>query len=343
METRGNPVPEPVRIAVVGTGHLGRTHARLLSGLPEASLVGVVDVREKAARETGEALGVPWSTDPELGPGEWGAEAVSLVVPTRHHASLAVRYLEEGLDLLVEKPISRTIEEAERMCRSAEAGGRILQIGHVERFNPVIRAAFEYGIRPRYLEAERLAPFSFRSTDIGVVLDLMIHDLDLILAFIPEPIEDVEAFGGAIFTSEEDLASARIRFRSGSVARLTANRVALKPGRRMRMFSTDSYVSLDFSKKYGLIIKKGPGWDLGRLDLSKVDPEEIGDLWKYVFEGLLTVKELRMPEENPLEEELRSFLSSVRTRRAPEVDGRAGKRALEAATLVLDSIRRHRW
>ncbi len=334
---------DAVRIAVVGVGHLGRTHAKLLAGLPEAELVGVVDLKADRAAALGRELGVRAGRDPCEDPLRWGAEAVSLAVPTESHARLAEVYLEQGLDVLVEKPIARTSTEGERLCRVADARGRILQVGHVERFNPVVRAAFEAGVEPRYIEAERLAPFSFRSTDIGVVLDLMVHDLDLVLAFLDAPVEDVEAFGGAIFTPEEDLASARLCFADGAVARLTANRVALRPSRRMRMFSKDSYVSLDFSKRYGLIIKKAPGWELQDLDLKKIDPTKISDLWKFVFEGLLTVKELRMPDENPLEEELRAFLDCVRNRRKPLVDGWTGLRALEVAGRVQDAIRAHRW
>ncbi len=337
------PEARPVRLAVVGVGHLGKIHARLLSELSEAHLVGVVDQDLRRARELGEELGIPYSDQPKALPPEWDLEAISLVVPTAYHCDLGCFYLEKGLHVLIEKPMAKSVEEGERICQAAQRSGCILQIGHVERFNPAVKAIHDLGIRARYLEAERLAPFSFRSTDIGVVLDLMIHDLDLILSFVESPLVDVEAFGGAIFTSAEDLAVARLKFEDGTIARLTANRVALKPSRRMRFFSKESYVSLDFGKKYGLVIKKAPGWDLHKLNLGEIDTSRIEDLWKFVFEGLLQVQELEMPEENPLKEELRSFVNSVQTGAPPLVDGQVGLRALKAAQMVLESLQSHCW
>ncbi len=268
---------------------------------------------------------------------------MAVVVPTRYHAEVAGHYLENGLDVLVEKPVTRTVEEAEELCRLAAQHDRILQVGHIERFNPALRALEELGIEPRYIESDRLAPFSFRSTDIGVILDLMIHDLDLLLTIVKSPIVDVEAFGGALFTPAEDIVSARLKFENGAVARVSANRVALRPQRRMRMFSRDSYVSLDFGKRYGLIIKKAPGWDVQKLDVQAVDAENIQNLWKFVFDGLLNVRELKMNETNPLEDELSAFVRSVRTRERPMVDGEAGLSALRAAYRVIEAVKEHRW
>jgi predicted dehydrogenase len=333
----------PVRVALVGAGHLGKHHARLLKALPDAELVGICDVDEARAKEMAEQWEVPWSTRSEELPRDWGVEAVSLVVPTVFHAQLALPYLEEGLDLLVEKPLVPSVAEGEKLCALAEDKGLILQVGHVERYNPVLKAVRELGIKPRYIEGDRLAPFSFRSTDIGVVLDLMIHDIDILLSLLCESVEDVEAFGMGIFTPAEDIATARLRFEGGAIARLTANRVALKPARRMRMFSKDSYVSLDFGTSYGLIIQKAPGWDLQNLPVDVLRPENIQDLWKFVFEGLLTVKELSMDAGNPLEEELAEFVASVRSREQPTVDGRAGLEAVRVAEQVVESLAAHEW
>lgn len=334
---------ERVRIAVVGVGHLGKHHARLLSAMPTAELVGVVDANLDVARSVGDEWGVPSSDDASNAPRDWGARAVSLVVPTRLHCELGVQYLEQGMDLLVEKPLAMNPDEGRALCDAAASGERVLAVGHVERFNPAVQALSELGFHPRYIESERLAPFTFRSTDIGVVLDLMIHDLDLVLSFVDSELEDVEAHGGALFTPAEDIASARLRFANGSVARLTANRVALRPKRQMRIFSQEGYVSLDFEKKYGLVIRKSDSWDLQKLDLHAVAQSQIQDLWKYVFEGLLTVQELKMDETNPLEDELRSFLDCVRTREVPVVDGEAGLRALRAAERVLAYLAEHPW
>ena len=334
---------EAVRIAVIGVGHLGKHHARILAGLPEAQLVGVVDVDEGNARKVGEQWGVPFGTDPLELPAEWNVEAVSVVTPTRFHHEVAMHHLEVGHDVLVEKPLTPTVAEGEEICARADELGRVLQVGHVERFNPVVKAARELGIEPRYIESDRLAPFTFRSMDIGVVLDLMIHDIDLTLLLVDSPVQDVEAFGGSLFTPSEDMASARLRFENGAVARLTANRVAMKPGRRMRMFSTESYVSLDFGKRYGLMVRKKPGWDLGKLDLQKLQLDEVTDLWKFVFEGLLEIQEMKLDEDDPLSAELRSFLTCVRDRSSPEVDGRAGLEAVRIAERVLRSISDNPW
>lgn len=333
----------PVRVALVGAGHLGKHHARLLKALPEAELVGVCDVDEAKARELADQWEVPWSTRSEELPAEWRTEAVSLVVPTVYHEKLGSTYLEQGLDLLIEKPLTPTVEEGEKLCSLAADRGRILQVGHVERFNPVLKAVRELGIQPRYIEGDRLAPFSFRSTDIGVVLDLMIHDIDILLSLLGQKVADVEAFGMGLFTPAEDIATARLRFEDGAIARLTANRVALKPSRRMRMFSKDSYVSLDFGNSYGLIIQKAPGWDVQNLPVDVLRPENIQDLWKFVFEGLLTVKELSMDEGNPLEEELAEFVACVRSRAEPTVGGPAGLEAVRVANQVIESLSQHEW
>lgn len=335
--------PGSVRVAVIGVGHLGKSHARIYESLPSADLVGVVDVREEEAQGVAREHGVEFTVDPFELPRDWEVEAVSIVTPTSTHGELASHFLRRGIDVLVEKPMTRTIEEGTRLCEIAATHARILQVGHVERYNPVVKAVRELRLQPRYIEGDRLAPFSFRSTDIGVVHDLMIHDIDLLQTLVGSKVEDVEAFGGAIFTPAEDLASARLRFSNGTIARLTANRVALKASRRMRMFSHSSYVSLDFGKQYGLIIKKAPGWDLRKLDLSTVDTDNIQDLWKYVFEGLLEIRELRMDEGDPLREEIEEFLDCVRTRQRPQVDGNAAVAALCTAQLVLDSIGQNRW
>jgi predicted dehydrogenase len=201
----------------------------------------------------------------------------------------------------------------------------------------------EFGRTARYIESHRLAPFSFRSTDIGVVLDLMIHDLDLVLALVQSEIASVDAFGGAVFTPAEDMASAVIKFQNGAVAHLTANRVALKALRKMRLFSRDGYVSLDFHSAQGMLIRKNPGWDLQKLDIDAIDKAQVGDLYKYVFQGLLSVQEYKLDEGNPLRDELAAFLQCVATRTTPPVTGAEGVAAVAAAEQVLAAIARNRW
>jgi predicted dehydrogenase len=329
------------RIAVIGTGHLGKSHARILAELPEASLCGIVDAVPERAAEFGGRYGVPWATDFRQTPGS--PEAVSIAVPTRSHAEVAQWFLSQGVDVLVEKPITDVVADAKALVQLADTRGRILQVGHIERFNPTVRAVRELNVRPRYIEAQRMAPFSFRSVDSGVVLDLMIHDIDLARTFFTAPLESVTAFGGAVFTEAVDMASAILQFHDGAAAHFVANRAAFKPLRRMRLFSPDSYVSLDFGERSALIVQKAPGWDLRKLELHRLDLSKVGDLQRFVFEGLLLVREIRVSEGDALREELRAFLLCCQNRTRPEADGAAGLEALEIAHRVLAAITARRW
>ena len=334
------PDGQPVRIAVIGVGHLGKHHLRLLHGL-DCQLVGVSDPSEEARAFAQDKYGVAAVADYRELKGQ--VDAVSIVVPTKLHREVGSFFLEHGIDVLVEKPIARTAEDGQALVDLARRHDRILQVGHVERFNPALRGIESIGKSARYIESHRLAPFTFRSTDIGVVLDLMIHDLDLVLALVQSPIKSVEAFGGAVFTPAEDMASAIIKFDNGAVAHLTANRVALKPLRKMRVFSKRGYVSLDFQNNQGMVVKKAPGWDFEQLDLQKLDTAQMGDLWKFVFDGLLQVENLALDSGNPLEEELQEFLQCVRQRRQPTVTGEDGVAAVAAAERVLAVIAQNRW
>lgn len=339
------PASGPLRVGVVGVGHLGKHHARLLAGLDGVRLVAVADVHGDAARAAAEAHGTaeaPITATTAYEELIGAVDAVCVAVPTNLHREVAGRFLEAGVDVLVEKPIAATVAEARELVELAERHERILQVGHVERFNAAFRALLDQRLEPRYVECQRLAPFTFRSTDIGVVLDLMIHDLDLVLALIDAPLASVDAFGGALFTPAEDMVSATLRFESGAVAQLSATRVALKALRKMRVFSKSGYASVDFSDGQGMVIRKQPGWDVGKLDVSAVDPKA-QDLWKYVFEGLLKVERYGLDGGNPLRDELAHFVDCVRTRAEPMVDGRAGLAALEAAERVLEAVARHPW
>ncbi len=329
-----------VRIGVVGIGHLGKHHLRLLKGL-DCDLVGVADPSDAARAHASTTYGVPAFADPRELLGK--VDAVSVVVPTRLHREVASLFLEHGVDVLVEKPIARTSQDGQVLVDLAMRHGRILQVGHVERFNPALRGIAAIGKSARYIESHRLAPFSFRSTDIGVVLDLMIHDLDLVLALVQSEIVSVEAFGGAVFTPAEDMASAIIKFQNGAVAHLTANRVALKPLRKMRVFSREGYASLDFQTAQGMVVTKAEGWDFQKLDLDQIDKSQVGDLWKFVFDGLLRVQNLELNEGNPLQEELAAFLRAVQQRSQPVVSGQDGVAAVRAAEQVLAAMAKNRW
>lgn len=329
-------------VAVVGVGHLGRIHARILARQPRAELVCVVDADEARAREVaGEvgcrALGGIEDLPPDVA-------AVVVAVPTTHHEAVAVPLLERGVACLVEKPLAPDLAGADRILAAARRGKACLAVGHVERFEPGVRRVLELGVEPRFIECHRLSTFRFRSLDVGVVHDLMIHDLDLVQHFIRSEVVSLDASGGKILTDSLDLASVHLVFANGARANVTASRVSLTPMRRFRMFSGSSYVSLDFTKNYGLVVKKGPGWEKGREELRTQDPAELAKRENFVTGELLDVSELALEGlEQPLQAELDSFLRSVESGSEPEVTGLDGRRALELAERITDAIRAQSW
>ena len=312
------------RVAVVGVGYLGRFHAEKYAAEPGVELVGVVDSDTERAREVAARFGCRAFSDArEL----YGlVDCASVVVPTPLHRDVGTGLLEAGIDVLVEKPIAATLEEARALVRVAEQRSRILQVGHLERFNPAMRAVAEVLTRPRFLECHRLAPFVERGTDVDVVLDLMIHDLDVILSMMTSPVAAVEAVGVPVITSSPDIANARIRFADGAIANVTASRVSFKRERKLRIFQHDTYISLDYGEKRLRICRRGQAPPGG---LAPIEVEE------RIVEG-----------EDALAEEIRAFLAAVRTRQAPLVSGREGLRAVELAYQVRerveDEIRRSR-
>jgi len=330
-----------LRAAVVGVGHLGRHHARILRSLPDVELVGVVDAAPGRAREVGGPLGVPGWERIEEAPSD--LDAVVVAVPTAAHAEVAIPWLRRGVATLVEKPLARSTEEADRILEAAREGEGLLSVGHVERYNPAVRALRELRLSPAFVEAHRLAPFRSRSTDIGVLLDLMIHDLDLLFELVPDEIASVDAIGVSVFTDREDLVSARLRLTGGCVANLTASRVSLHPMRRIRLFSPDSYVSLDFEKRYALAIRKGPAWEAARSRLAGLEAGEAEAFLENLPEDAVTVQELVVEESEPLREELRAFLDAVRAGGPAPVPGEEGRRALAAAERIRAGMELRRW
>lgn len=333
-----------MRVGVIGAGHLGSIHARIYAQHPGAELVCVCDANGERAQAVAQELGCPSASDPrEL----LQLDAVSIAVPTVAHAEVAVPLLEAGVACLVEKPLAKDLADADRILEAAERGGACLAVGHVERFQPGVRRVRELGLRPRFIECHRLSTFSFRSLDVGVVHDLMIHDLDLVLALMDSEVVGLDAAGGAILTDGEDVASVRLVFANGGRANVTASRVSLQPMRRFRMFSGKSYVSLDFTKNYGLMVRKGEGWEAGREKLRTLDATELSELAKrsdFITGDMLEVTELELEgEERPLQAELDSFLESVRDGTPPEVGGQDGRRALELAERIAAEIRAQGW
>ncbi|MEQ8766627.1 MAG: Gfo/Idh/MocA family oxidoreductase [Planctomycetota bacterium] len=330
-----------LRAAVVGVGHLGQHHARVYHEMPGVELVGVCDASEERAREVADRFSVPAFTDWKELPDD--LQAVNVATPTVAHFEVAKYFLERSVPVLVEKPIAKTLEEARALCDLADERGVILQVGHIERFNPVIQAIRDFDIQPRFIESHRLAPYTFRSRDIGVVLDLMIHDLDIILELVQSPLVKVDAVGGAIFSRAEDMVNARLVFENGCVANVTANRVALKTLRRIRVFSVDSFITLDYEKHNGFICKKSESFDTELERIGAIDPKRLADPKSLVFSGLLEVKELEMDRYEPLAKELQSFITAIRNETPAEVSGRDGLRAMETALRIVEEIGFHSW
>jgi predicted dehydrogenase len=333
---------DELRIAVVGVGHLGKHHARIYSQMPGVKLVGVVDTDEERAETVADRHDT--RTFPSYAELPDDLDAVSIAVPTTGHFELASHFLKRGVSVLVEKPMTATLDEAEELDRIASATkDACLQVGHIERFNPAMVAIRDYRIEPKFIESHRLAPYKFRATDVGVVMDLMIHDIDIVMDLANSPPKRIDAVGGNILSESEDIANARIEFESGCVANITSSRVSFKSLRRTRVFSGDSFISLDYEKKYALLVQKSPDLDISKVDLSSIDASDGEALKRLFMDDLLKMQELRLDEFEPLKKELESFADSVRNRTEPLVPSSHGLRAIRFANEVLESIKDHKW
>jgi len=331
---------ERIPVAVIGVGHLGSQHARVYAALPAAELVAVVDSDEKRAREIARKHGVPALTDYRELPER--VRAVSVAVPTTDHYAVTRDCLAAGRHVLVEKPLTRTVAEGRELVELARAKKLCLQVGHIERFNSLLRAARPKIHRPRFFEARRISPFSFRSSDSSVVLDIMIHDLDLILDFVGAPPSEVAAVGVPVLGRSEDIVNARLVFPGGCVADITASRVSLKKERKIRLFQDDAYFSLDLLAGQGVRYWKGPKLREGRFDPTQYKPSMLGDIAAFVFGGLIEYEKLAGDSREPLAAELESFLEAVRDSRRPVVAGEDGLRALEVAEWILREVEQSR-
>jgi predicted dehydrogenase len=301
------------RVAVIGVGYLGKFHAEKYAGLPQADLVAVVDSDQDKSDEIALKHGVKGYTDYRDILDK--VDAVSIAVPTVCHFQVARDFLQHGVSILLEKPITSTLDEAEELIRLAREKNVVLQVGHIERFNPVIMALNNVVTEPRFIESIRIAPFKPRGTDVNVVIDLMIHDIDIIQNIVRSPVKLINSIGAPVFTPEEDIANARIQFENGCVANVTASRISLKSERRMRIFQPDAYITCDFQYKKVAVFRKGEG---------------------EMFPGVPNVKmeEKVLEQVDALQEEIASFLESLRTGTSPVVTGEDGKRALETAILI---------
>jgi predicted dehydrogenase len=322
---------KPIRVAVVGVGDFGRNHVRVWREIEGAELVGIIDTNAERAQKVAAEFGTRVLRDLDALTSD-GIDAVSLAVPTAEHARIGSRILAAGIDVLVEKPIAASLDEADALITAAKRSRGILQVGHVERFNPAVVAVGKIVSRPMFFEVHRLGIFSPRSLDIDVVYDVMIHDLDILLSLVNAPVVDLKAVGIPVISDKVDIAHARVEFETGTVANLTASRVSTERVRKMRFFQEHEYVSLDFTRQDVLRVRVEAS---NAKAASAMNPEENNAQPKIGFEKVPTT-----PEE-PLRAELRSFLESVRTRTQPIVDGAAGRRALELADRVMSGILEH--
>ncbi|MET0103776.1 MAG: Gfo/Idh/MocA family oxidoreductase [Sedimenticola sp.] len=307
---------EKLRVGVVGVGYLGRFHALIYSRMSNVELVGVADINKETARSVAGECGCEAF---ELGKDLLGkVDAVSIVVPTTHHLDEARPFLENGVHMLLEKPIASTVEEGREIVRIAEEGGAILQIGHLERFNAGVMSLAERIVRPRFIEAHRMGGFVARATDVDVVSDLMIHDIDIILSLVKSEITSISAVGTPVLTQHVDIANARLEFANGTVANVIASRVSEKQTRRIRVFEENRYESLDFVKQ--------------RIETAYPKPRP-GEEWPEVV-----VEQLDVEPVKPLDAELAAFVDCINDGARPLVDGQTGQEALEVAMRVKAEI-----
>ena len=331
---------EPVRTGVVGCGYLGRHHARILADLDGSAPAGFVEPDDAKAGEIESAYGAKGmvrrrSVAELLGA---GATAVVVASPTSTHAAVAEELLAGGADVMVEKPVTATLDEADRLVAVAREGRRVLQVGHIERFNPAFVAVRKMNIQPRFIEVTRISPLTFRSIDVGVVLDMMIHDIDLVLQLAHSKVAKIDAVGVSVIGDVEDICNARVTFENGCVANITASRLAMKTERRIRVFSADAYLSVDYQKRYGMVAKRSDNVSAIRDAVARIRSGEITDITQLNFMDLVNLQELQIDEADPLKAQLESFLDAATGKCDPQVTAEEGLAAVSLATRIVQSI-----
>lgn len=310
-----------VRVGVVGVGHLGQHHARVYAELEECELVGVADTNAVRGQEIADRHATPYYSDYRALCDE--VDALSIAAPTECHCAIGVECLGRGIHVLIEKPMSRTLEEADQLLEAAAAHSAILQIGHTERFNAAVAKLAEFVAHPVFIESNRLSPFPERSTDIDVVLDVMIHDIDIILSLVKSPVKKLDAVGVPIITSKIDIANTRLEFDSGCIANVTASRVSLKRERKLRIFQPEKYFSLDYQAQSLYMVELQHSER--RHDFPNSRP-------------LIVPSQVEIEKQEPLKAELASFIECVRTGRPPVVSGVDGRNAMSVAFQILQAM-----
>lgn len=333
-----------LKVAVIGVGHLGKEHARILSSLEGVELVGVVD----ASRQQAEAVALRCSSQAFSSHREIinKFDAAVVAVPTKYHFDIAKELITLGKSIMVEKPLCIETDKAQELCRLSNTHGTILQVGHIERFNPAFEAFSDLPMKPRYIRAERLGGFSGRSSDTGVVLDLMVHDIDLVCSLVNAELTSVSAFGVALLGGHEDIAQARLTFANGTVCDLSASRAHPEAKRRMDVWGVEGYAGVDFMTKKLMLMQPGENLRyLAEAAPSKLDAATLNSFKVELFTRHVETKTVDCSRAtgDQLTWELQDFVRAVRTSSKPRVDGQAGARAVEISNMVMDSICSHQW
>ena len=332
---------EKIRTAVIGAGKMGAIHAKVYSQLPESALVAVVDSDPNKAAPLAEKYGCLALTDSAELLGK--VDAVTIATPTTTHLELAKPFLRHRVPVLIEKPLASNVREGRKIVSLARRYDTVVAVGHSERCNPVVQAMKRLDIEPKFIEVHRVSPYPFRSTDVGVVLDLMIHDIDIILSLAGSRIRRIDAVGVSVIDGSEDICNARIVFESGCVANITASRLALKTERRVHVFTPQAYLSVDYLKKSGIIIKTDPNknvvaWIKEQRQRSDFNPAGVN------WPDLLHIEPLEIDDREPIRLEQEAFLRAVRDPTfTPEVSAEEGLAALKCAQKILRAIRKHKW
>jgi predicted dehydrogenase len=330
-----------LRTAVVGAGRMGQLHSRIYSQMAQVELIAIVDSdKSKAQAVAAKYGGQPYDNPEQIVD---LIDAVTVAVPTQFHTQVAEPFLARGIGVLVEKPIASSLADAQRMHKLAQGNNATLQVGYSERFNPVVQAMHRLEFTPRFIEAQRISPYTFRSTDVGVVLDMMIHDIDIILSLANSPVADLHAIGVNVLGKHEDVANVRLTFASGCVANLTASRLALKTDRKIRVFSEQAYLSLDYLKKTGIMISKMANMDMMQWIRENQNSDGEMDMANADWSEMVNIENLDIDEREPLHLEQEAFIKAVSEGTRPQVSAEDAIAAMELAERIVKTISEHHW
>lgn len=328
-----------LRIAVIGTGHLGNIHTRLLQTIDDVELVGIVDPSSEARQRMIDQYGVAAFEDHRQLIGK--IDAAIIAANTEHHYWIGMELAEAGIHLFLEKPITQTAAEADALIRTAKQRNLVLQVGHVERFNPAFTSVVDHLKRPRFIEAVRASGYTCRSVNVGVVLDLMIHDIDLVLSLVDSDVVDVEAVGTVVFGPHEDMAHARLKFANGAIANLNASRTSFQPQRTMQIYADNGYAGIDFASATTKIVRPSEKIRRREYDVASLTADEKQYIQDNLFTEILPLEEVQVERRNAILDEQHDFVISIRANQQPQVNGQAGRDALAVAEQVLEAIDQH--